>query len=193
MKSVITGIEKVYYSIYDEKADKFGVVKSLCEDGGIDFEVKVGETSTGLDSGNKQVGLEYGLGKIDVVTSITSLDTPVYSEIYGLQLATTGGIIYNSKRIANRPYIALMAEKTLNGGDYEYTTLFKGKMAIPDQKAVTQKEGKVEFQTLSLAGNFLPLANGDYMTVVRNTDVGFVQADFGAKWGKEVILPTAKV
>lgn len=190
--NIITGIKKVYYAVLTEGTGTYSTPKVLCEDGAIDFEVKISENSTGLDSGNNKVATEFGLGEIEVSTTITSLATADYAAVYGLQMATGGGVIYNANRVANRPYIALLIEKTLNSGAMEYTTLYKGKLGLPGSKAVTQKEGKVEFQTLPLSGTFMPVPTGEYMHTVRSTDTDFVQATFDTKWKAAPVLPIVK-
>ena len=84
-----------------------------------------------------------------------------------------------------------MVEKTLSGGVKEYLTLFKGKLAIPEDKAKT-KEGKTEYQTMSLNGIFMPLDNGMWKHSVKTTDEGFDATTHAENWGKTVLLPSTE-
>ena len=70
-------------------------------------------------------------------------------------------------------------------------TLYKGKLSLPEDKAKT-KEGKTEYQTVSLSGIFMPLENGIWKYSVKTTDADFDPVTHAQTWGKTVFIPEEK-
>lgn len=186
--NVITGLEKVYYAVMtDETTETYGEIKELGE--GIEIGVTPTENQTSLYAGNKQLLVESGLGDIDLTFTIPSMSTEAQKDLFGMEEATEGGLIYKSNAI--KPYIAIMFNKTLDGGAMEYVTLYKGKLNIGEDKAKT-KEGQTEFQTTQYSGKFVPLKDGMWKHVVRSTDTGFNAETWATKWGTSVVKATKK-
>lgn len=189
-KKIVTGVEKAYYAILktDGATPTYDPVVYL--QGLREISVAPKEEQASIYAENRLYESESSLGEIEVTLDFASIETVDYAALLGKKLAEKGGIIENANDQA--PYIALMVEKTLSGGDKEYLTLFKGKLSIPEDKAKT-KEGKTEFQTASISGVFMPLDNGIWKHTVKTSDAGFDKATFATKWGKTVEIPVAKV
>lgn len=186
--NVITGLEKVYYAVMtNEVEETYGEVKELGD--GIEIGVTPTENQTPLYAANKQVLVEKALGDIDLTFTIPAMSTEAQKDLFGMEEATEGGLIYKSNAI--KPYIAIMFNKTLDGGAMEYVTLFKGKLNLSEDKAKTQ-EGQVEYQTAQYSGKFVPLKDGMWKHVVRSTDTGFNAETWATKWGTSVVKATKK-
>lgn len=186
-KKIVTGVEKAYYAILtaDGESPTYESAKYL--PGLREISVKANEEQATIYAENRLYDSENSLGDIEVTLDFASIDTEDYVVLLGKKKATEGGIIESADD--QPPYIALMVEKTLSGGVKEYLTLYKGKLGIPEDKAKT-KEGKTEYQTVSLSGLFMPLENGMWKYSVKTTDSGFSEETHKTKWGKTVILPT---
>jgi phi13 family phage major tail protein len=190
MTKIITGVEKSYYAILREDGEtpNYETVKYL--PGLREMSVTPNEEQATIYAENRLYDSENSLGEIEVTLDFASIDTMDYVALLGKKVATDGGIIESVDD--QPPYIALMVEKTLSGGVKEYMTLYKGKLSIPEDKAKT-KEGKTEYQTISLNGLFMPLEKGIWKHAVKTTDEGFNAETHAAKWGKTVVIPTEKV
>ena len=189
-RKIVTGVEKAYYSILKKDGDipKYDTAKYL--PGLREISVTANEEQATIYAENRLYDSENSLGDIEVTLDFASIDTDDYAILLGKKIASTGGIIESSDD--QPPYIALMVEKTLSGGVKEYLTLFKGKLSIPEDKAKT-KEGKTEYQTVSISGLFMPLENGIWKHAVKTTDSGFNSENHKNNWGKTVILPSTEV
>lgn len=186
--NVITGLEKVYYAVMtNEVEETYGEVKELGD--GIEIGVTPTENQTPLYAANKQVLVEKALGDIDLTFTIPAMSTEAQKDLFGMEEATEGGLIYKANSV--KPYIAIMFNKTLDGGAMEYVTLFKGKLNLSEDKAKTQ-EGQVEYQTAQYSGKFVPLKDGMWKHVVRSTDTGFNAETWATKWGTSVVKATKK-
>lgn len=188
-KKITTGVEKAYYAILEQDGavPRYGAVKYL--PGLREISVTANEEQATIYAENRLYDSENSLGEIEVTLDFASIDTADYAALFGKKIAKTGGIIESSSD--QPPYIALMIEKTLSGEVKEYLTLFKGKMALPEDKAKT-KEGKTEYQTMSLNGLFMPLDNGIWKHSVKTTDEGFNRETHAQSWGKTVLLPSTE-
>ena len=188
-KKITTGVEKAYYAILKEDGvtPKYGTVHYL--PGLREISVAAKEEQATIYAENRLYDSENSLGEIEVTLDFASIDTADYAALFGKKIAKNGGIIESSSD--QPPYIVLMVEKTLSGGVKEYLTLFKGKIAIPEDKAKT-KEGKTEYQTMSLNGIFMPLDNGIWRHSVKTTDEGFNAKTHAESWGKTVLLPSTE-
>lgn len=189
-KKITTGVEKAYYAVLttEEETPTYQAAKYL--PGLREISVTANEEQATLYAENRLYDSENSLGEIEVTLDFASIDTADYVALLGKKVATDGGIIESADD--QPPYIALMVEKTLSGKVKEYMTLFKGKLSIPEDKAKT-KEGKTEYQTVSLSGLFMPLENGIWKHSVKTTDEGFNAETHATKWGKTVVIPTEKV
>lgn len=189
-KKIVTGVEKAYYSILieDGAIPKYEAAKYL--PGLREISVTANEEQATIYAENRLYDSENSLGEIEVTLDFASIDTVDYVALLGKKLAAGGGIIESADD--QPPYIALMIEKTLSGGVKEYMTLYKGKLSIPEDKAKT-KEGKTEYQTVSLNGLFMPLENGIWKHSVKTTDEGFVEGTHKENWGKTVRIPSTEV
>ena len=188
-KKITTGVEKAYYAILkqDEENPTYEQAKYL--PGLREISVTANEEQATIYAENRLYDSENSLGEIEVTLDFTSIDTSDYAALFGKKLAQSGGIIESADD--QPPYIALMVEKTLSGGVKEYLTLFKGKLSLPEDKAKT-KEGKTEYQTVSLSGIFMPLENGIWKHSVKTTDDGFDPETHAQTWGKKVFIPEEK-
>lgn len=189
-KKITTGVEKAYYAILTEDGT-IPIYESVKYLPGLrEISITANEEQATIYAENRLYDSENSLGGIEVTLDFASIGTTDYSILLGKKIASDGGIIESADDQA--PYIALMAEKTLSGGAKEYLTLFKGKLSIPEDKAKT-KEGKTEYQTVSISGLFMPLENGTWKHTVKTTDSGFDSENHKKNWGKTVILPSTQV
>ena len=189
-KKITTGVEKAYYSILDEDGAIPQYQASKYLPGLREISITANEEQATIYAENRLYDSENSLGEIEVTLDFASIDTVDYATLLGKKIAAGGGIIESADD--QPPYIALMVEKTLSGGVKEYLTLFKGKLSIPEDKAKT-KEGKTEYQTVSLNGLFMPLENGIWKHAVKTTDEGFDAETHKENWGKTVIIPSEEV
>lgn len=188
-KKIVTGVEKAFYAILtaDGESPTYEAAKYL--PGLREISVTANEEQATIYAENRLYDSENSLGDIEVTLDFASIETEDYVALLGKKVANEGGIIESAND--QPPYIALMVEKTLSGGVKEYLTLFKGKLSIPEDKAKT-KEGKTEYQTVSLSGLFMPLENGMWKHSVKTSDSGFSAETHNLKWGKSVVIPTEK-
>lgn len=189
-KKITTGVEKAYYAILTTDGETPTYENAKYLPGLREISVTANEEQATIYAENRLYDSENSLGDIEVTLDFASIDTDDYVALLGKKVANEGGIIESADD--QPPYIALMVEKTLSGGVKEYLTLFKGKLSIPEDKAKT-KEGKTEYQTVSLSGLFMPLENGIWKHTVKTTDTGFNEETHKTKWGKTVVIPTEKV
>lgn len=190
MKKITTGVEKAYYALLTEDGQTPTYQTAKYLPGLREISVTANEEQATIYAENRLYDSENSLGQIEVTLDFASIDTTDYVALLGKKVASDGGIIESVDD--QPPYIALMIEKTLSGGVKEYMTLYKGKLSIPEDKAKT-KEGKTEYQTVSLSGIFMPLENGIWKHAVKTTDEGFNAETHATKWGKTVAIPTEKV
>ena len=188
-KKITTGVEKAYYAILttEEETPTYEAAKYL--PGLREISVTANEEQATIYAENRLYDSENSLGEIEVTLDFASIDTADYVALLGKKRAANGGIIESADD--QPPYIALMVEKTLSGKVKEYMTLFKGKLSIPEDKAKT-KEGKTEYQTVSLNGLFMPLENGIWKHAVKTTDEGFNEGTHKKNWGKTVVIPSTE-
>ena len=189
-KKITTGVEKAYYAILTQDGENPTYEKAKYLPGLREISVTANEEQATIYAENRLYDSENSLGEIEVTLDFASIDTSDYAALFGKKLAQSGGIIESADD--QPPYIALMVEKTLSGGVKEYLTLFKGKLSLPEDKAKT-KEGKTEYQTVSLSGIFMPLENGIWKHSVKTTDADFDAEIHDKSWGKTVTIPTEKV
>ena len=190
MKKITTGVEKAYYALLTEDGQTPTYQTAKYLPGLREISVTANEEQATIYAENRLYDSENSLGQIEVTLDFASIDTTDYVALLGKKVASDGGIIESVDD--QPPYIALMIEKTLSGGVKEYMTLYKVKLSIPEDKAKT-KEGKTEYQTVSLSGIFMPLENGIWKHAVKTTDEGFNAETHATKWGKTVAIPTEKV
>lgn len=189
-KKITTGVEKAYYAILTQDGENPTYEQAKYLPGLREISVTANEEQATIYAENRLYDSENSLGEIEVTLDFASIDTSDYAALFGKKLAQSGGIIESADD--QPPYIALMVEKTLSGGVKEYLTLYKGKLSLPEDKAKT-KEGKTEYQTVSLSGIFMPLENGIWKYSVKTTDADFDQETHDTSWGKTVVIPTEKV
>ena len=188
-KKITTGVEKAYYAILTQDGENPTYEQAKYLPGLREISVTANEEQATIYAENRLYDSENSLGEIEVTLDFASIDTSDYAALFGKKLAQSGGIIESADD--QPPYIALMVEKTLSGGVKEYLTLYKGKLSLPEDKAKT-KEGKTEYQTVSLSGIFMPLENGIWKHSVKTTDDGFDAETHAQTWGKTVFIPEEK-
>lgn len=188
-KKITTGVEKAYYAILTQDGENPTYEKAEYLPGLREISVTANEEQATIYAENRLYDSENSLGEIEVTLDFASIDTSDYAALFGKKLAQSGGIIESADD--QPPYIALMVEKTLSGGVKEYLTLYKGKLSLPEDKAKT-KEGKTEYQTVSLSGIFMPLENGIWKYSVKTTDADFDPEDHEQTWGERVFIPEEK-
>jgi phi13 family phage major tail protein len=128
--------------------------------------------------------------KVDVSINVKDVLPEHYILLTGAKEADEGGFIDNANDEA--PYIAIHYEKVLSGGIVEYATLFKGKLAKPEDAAATA-EGSPNYQPKTLVGTFMAIGNGDWRYVVRSNDAKFTELAHSFADAKQFVLPTLPV
>ena len=188
-KLVTTGIDKLFYAVMtDENEETYGAVKRL--EGAVELTVEATENLSSLAADNNNAYVtEEALGEITVSATIAAISTEDYCAIFGKKLAKTGGIIESANDV--KPYVCLMAEKSLTGGIKEYVHLYKGKFSVPAD-AVKTKEGQVEFQTKQMEGKFSALSTGQWRYFVRSNDADFNAETWKTTWGTSVVKAEEK-
>ena len=183
--NIVDGIEKIYYSILNEKNEQYGEVK-LFSDMVVEFGMSPTQNSTSVYGSNREITSILGNLTGEVTLTVQSLDEEVQAEVMGKVKAEGGG--YLDKGL-DKPYVALMVEKSLDGGEYEYLTLYKGKFDLAEEKAKT-KEDQAEAQAQSCTARFIQLKDKTFKYAVRTTSMKEDEKTaFMEKWGKQVIKP----
>lgn len=98
---------------------------------------------------------------------------------------TTGIFSQNTSAVA--PEIALLFEAPKSNGSSRYAVLYKGVFAIDGENYATQ-EDKIEAQTITLNGVFMPLKYNGKVSAKLDTDSGASDTTAKTKWFKEVIV-----
>ena len=189
-KLVIKNIGKLYYALLKTETDATATYDPIVYLPGLREITVTPEEQTGEIYAEGMVwDADTELGRIGVSLDSTDIPLENYAEMLGKQMSSDGGVIDNVNDEA--PYLALMYEKKLTNGVMEYATLFKGKLATPEDKAKT-REGNVEYQTKPMEGTFMPLKTGDWRHIIRSDSPNFDETTFLANWGegKDVTLPT---
>lgn len=192
MKYKITdGLKKGYVAVLNDDGS-YGDLIELADL--ISVSVDTTEDNGTLDAGNRTIATASAIGNTKVTVSLPALSTDLKVLIYGQAKGTDGEIIATAND--NKPYLAFCFEKTVidnttgkEGSEYVY--FYKGQFALSKEDAKTKSAGKVEFQTLSLEGTFMPLDdnNNMYMSSVCSLDEGFDPDKL--KFGREIHIPTA--
>jgi len=188
-KLVIKNIGKLYYAILKTETEETATYDPTVYLPGLREITVTPEEQTGEIYGEGTVwDSDTELGKIAVTIDATDLPPENNAELLGKKLSTYGGVIDSADDEA--PYVALMYEKKFTQGVMEYVTLYKGKFAIPEDKAKT-REGNVEYQTKAMQGIFMPLANQLWRNIERSDSVTFDETAFMENWGegKSIVLP----
>ena len=137
--NIVDGIEKIYYAVLNEKNEQYGEVK-LFSDMVVEFGMSPTQNSTSVYGSNREITSILGNLTGEVTLTVQSLDEEVQAEVMGKVKAEGGG--YLDKGL-DKPYVALMAEKSLDGGEYEYLTLYKGKFDLAEEKAKTKEMANI--------------------------------------------------
>ena len=183
--NIVDGIEKIYYAVLDEKNEQYGEVK-LFSDMVVEFGMSPTQNSTSVYGSNREITSILGNLTGEVTLTVQSLDEEVQAEVMGKVKAQGGG--YLDKGLS-KPYVALMVEKSLDGGEFEYLTLYKGKFDLAEEKAKT-KEDQAEAQAQSYTARFIQLKDKTFKHAVRTTSMKEDEKTaFMEKWGKQVIKP----
>jgi phi13 family phage major tail protein len=186
--NMVDGIEKIHYAVYDPTANTYGTVK-LFSDKVTEFGLSPKQNSKAIYASNSEQKRLNGALTGDLSITVLTLDTDVEIETMGKERAVEGGKIDKG---ADKPYIALMVEKTLDDGAMEYLTIYKGQLANVDDKAKTKDADGNDVEAISITGSFSQRKDKLFKWAVRSTDADFSATTFSSKWGKEVILPTKK-
>ena len=184
--NIVDGVEKIYYAILDEKNEQYGEVK-LFSDMVVEFGMSPTQNSTSVYGSNREITSILGNLTGEVTLTVQSLDEEVQAEVMGKVKAEGGGYIDKG---LSKPYVAFMVEKSLDGGEFEYLTLYKGKFDLAEEKAKT-KEDQAEAQAQSYTASFIQLKDKTFKYAVRTTSMKEDEKTaFMGKWGKQVIKPT---
>ena len=190
--NVKNGLQKCYVATIDTT----GAYKPAIELGDlIEISISPSENSATLYAGNGVIMTDSALGEIPVTISLPAISEENQALLFGHKVAEGGGLIKSSKDV--KPYVAIMFSQTskdsVSGEEViDYITLFKGQFSQQEQKGKT-KEGGVEFQTVSLSAQFMPLETGIWEHIVSSDSTGFDEKVHATKWGKTVEIPTVKV
>lgn len=183
--NIVDGIEKIYYSVLDEKNEQYGEVK-LFSDMVVEFGMSPTQNSTSVYGSNREITSILGNLTGEVTLTVQTLAEEVQAEVMGKVKAEGGG--YLDKGL-DKPYVALLVEKSLDGGEYEYLTLYKGKFDLAEEKAKT-KEDQAEARAQSYTARFIQLKDKTFKYAVRTTSMEEQEKTaFMEKWGKQVIKP----
>lgn len=183
--NIVDGIEKIYYAVLNEKSEQYGEVK-LFSDMVVEFGMSPTQNSTSVYGSNREITSILGNLTGEVTLTVQSLDEEVQAEVMGKVKAEGGG--YLDKGL-DKPYVALMVEKSLDGGEFEYLTLYKGKFDLAEEKTKT-KEDQAEAQAQSYTARFIQLKDKTFKYAVRTTNMEEQEKTaFMEKWGKQVIKP----
>lgn len=184
--NIVDGVGKVYYAVLNNMTETYGDVK-LLSDKVVEFGLSPTQSETVVSGSNREVMRLVGQLVGEITLTVQSLESEVAAELLGRQKALEGGYIDKG---LGRPYVAIMVEKSLDGDEMEYLTVYRGQFKHMEEKAKTKTDKDVELQPLQLTGSFSQLSNDLFKWGVRSTDVGFDKIEWATKWGKEVIKPT---
>ncbi|MDU4953638.1 MAG: hypothetical protein E6X21_15065 [Clostridium sp.] len=186
--NIVDGVGKIYYALLDPKTEEYQAVK-LFSDMVIEFGMTPAQESKPVHGSNREITQLKGLLTGAVTMTIQSIASDVKAECFGLEVANEGGTIDKG---STPPYIALMVEKSLDHGEMEYLTLYRGQLTNIGDKAKTKENSTPEAQPIEISGNYSQLSDGLFKWAVRSTDTGFNSETFATNWGKKVIKPTKK-
>lgn len=183
--NIVDGVEKIYYAVLNEKNEQYGEVK-LFSDMVVEFGMSPTQNSTSVYGSNREITSILGNLTGEVTLTVQSLSEEVQAEVMGKVKAQGGGYIDKG---LSKPYVALMVEKSLDGGEFEYLTLYKGKFDLAEEKAKT-KEDQAEAQAQAYTARFIQLKDKTFKYAVRTTSMEEQEKiTFMEKWGKQVIKP----
>jgi len=185
----VTGIEKLYVAL-QSKDDDTGLTYAAPEyfEGVKELGIKPKQNTEKLYAENKLWDQATTLDSIDVTIALTDLTSAQRATVLGQTIAAEGGVYASDTDEA--PYVALLYKATIRGG-YRYGVLYKGAFTLPEDTAKGQ-EGKVEFQTPSIAATFQPTINNGMWEYHVNTTDPNCPADIDSTWFTAVVIPTPK-
>lgn len=186
----IVGVEKLYVAV--QTKDDIGAAgltyntpeyfQSVQE---IDIKPKLNTEK--LYAENKLWDQATTLDSVDVTINLTDLTSAQRAKVLGQTLAAEGGVYASADDQA--PYVALLYKANLSSGGYRYGVLYKGQFTLPQDSAKGQ-EGKVAYQTPSIAATFQPTINNDMWEYhVDSTDAN-CPANIDSTWFVSVMIPT---
>lgn len=122
-----------------------------------DLALKVSYKEFTYYADNKLYLTSKEISSIEVDGNITGISVKDYCAIMGHKESSTGGIIKTSKD--KQAYLALMF-RVQKDDQWEYHTLYKGKLNLGDITAKTAEDSK-EGQPIAFTGVFQATENGD--------------------------------
>lgn len=129
------------------------------------------------------------LEDVDLSFNLASLSNAQYAKYLGHHVATQGGVFALENDDA--PYIAILIKYTKHNGKHGYKVFYKGKLIEPDE-TIKQKEGKIDYQNLTITATFQPLKNNGMWKYTVEEDDPDCPTDIDTKFFSSVIIPTEK-
>lgn len=117
-------------------------------------------------------------GKIQVSLEILDIDPAAYAEVTG---QTRANGIATDTGTDTAPYLAFGFRQLLANGSYRYVWLLKGKFAKSQEGGDTKKDS-INYQHVTLAGEFVKLLSNNAQKTTIRTDATDVSATTVSNW-----------
>ncbi|MDE8676453.1 major tail protein [Priestia aryabhattai] len=166
----------------------YGPVKSMA--GSIEAKVNPNASTATYYADNKVKGVATSKGAFEIELGIDALSKEVRADVLGNEIDSNGVLLESPDDQA--PYVAIGFSAESDNGGKDYYWYFKGKFEVPSDQFQT-KTDKIEFQTGSIKGTFIPpeFHNKDKAVVnSKDTDlaVGLIE-----NWFKDVYVPNKTI
>lgn len=154
------------------------------------FQAKV-KTNTGeLYEEGELSDQDTTLQNVEISIDLGHFSNAQQAKYLGHHMAAEGGVYALDGDVA--PYVAILIKYTKAGGVYHgYKAFYKGKLTEPDD-AIKQKEGKINYQNVSVSATFQPLKNNGMWKYTIEEDDADCPEDIATKFFSSVIVPTEK-
>jgi phi13 family phage major tail protein len=184
----IVGVEKCYIAVQTADTDSaLAYGTPALYDGVQEIDIKPKQNTATQYAENRVWDQATAFDSIDVTLKLADLSSAQRAVLLGQTLASIGGVYSTESDVA--PYVALLYKATIRGG-YRYGVIYKGVFTWPEDSAKGQ-EGKIEFQSPSLAAMFQSTKNNGMVEYHVETTDPDCPIDIDSTWFNAVAVPGA--
>lgn len=162
----------------------YGPVKSMA--GSIEAKVNPNASTATYYADNKVKGVATSKGAFEIELGIDTLTKEVRTDVLGSEIDSNGVLLESPDDQA--PYLAIGFSAESDNGGKDYYWFYKGKFEVPSDNFQT-KTDKIEFQTGSIKGTFIPPDFHNKDKAVVNSKDADISAEVIEKWFDAVYMP----